>query len=99
MNLPHLTAVDHASIWEKYGEGMNPNEIAHATGRAYHTVASLIKSHGGIRPPVRTRAGLRLSLTDREEISRGVRTPMPSRSPICVTARVSSRIPPPVLRT
>lgn len=73
MNLPHLTTVDHAAIWEKYQEGMNPNEIAHATGRAYHTVASLIKSHGGIRPPVRTRAGLRLSLADREEISRGLR--------------------------
>lgn len=73
MNLPHLTTVDHAAIWEKYREGMNPNEIAHATGRAYHTVASLIKSNGGIRPPVRTRAGLRLSLADREEISRGLR--------------------------
>lgn len=73
MGLPYLTAEDHRLIWERYREGLNPAEIAHATGRAYPTVASLIKSHGGNRPPVRTRAGLRLSLADREENSRGLR--------------------------
>jgi IS30 family transposase len=83
MGSPLLTTEDRHLIWERYREGLNPAEVAQATGRAYHTVASLIKNNGGIRPPVRTRSELRLSLAEREEISRGLR----ARETLTVIAR------------
>jgi len=55
-----------------HSEGRNPNEIAAETGRAYSTVASLLRASGGIRPRARKRSTLRLSLGEREEISRGL---------------------------
>jgi IS30 family transposase len=67
-----LTADDHDRIWELHGEGNNPNEIAVAVGRAYSTVATLLKSSGGVRPVASKRSELRLSLAEREEISRGI---------------------------
>lgn len=39
----HVTATDRQAIWDGWGEGMNPAEIAAATDGAYHTVASLIE--------------------------------------------------------
>jgi hypothetical protein len=40
MGSPLLTTEDRHLIWERYREGLNPAEVAQATGRAYH--------HGGV---------------------------------------------------
>jgi transposase, IS30 family len=41
-------------------------------GRAYSSVATVIKASGGVRPGRSSRSPLRLSLAEREEITRGV---------------------------
>jgi IS30 family transposase len=46
--------------------------IARAMGRHPTTIAEFIRDAGGIRPPCPHRSDKRLSLTEREEISRGL---------------------------
>jgi transposase, IS30 family len=66
---------DRARIWQLHAAGHNTNEISKLCGRAYATVATLLKSAGGIRPATRVgpSSSLRLSMVEREEISRGLK--------------------------
>lgn len=72
MGYQHLSVNDRDEIWRLHAAGNNPNEIAMATGRAYSTVAAILKSTGGVRPSPSKVSALRLSPAEREEISRGV---------------------------
>ena len=75
MAYSHLDEDDRESIWRLRAEGKNTNEISKIVGRAYSTVATMLREAGGVRS-VQTTAStstLRLSDGDREEISRGVR--------------------------
>ncbi len=68
-----LGTEDRERVWKLHGEGQNPNEIATTVGRAYSTIATMIKATGGVRPDAPRRSELRLSPAEREEISLGVR--------------------------
>jgi len=67
-----LTAEDKAEIWRRYRGGASLRSIHRALGRSGRTVWVFVASTGGVPPAVRTRYPLRLSLAEREEISRGV---------------------------
>lgn len=43
MGYTHVTAADRQAIRDRHREGMNPAEIAAATGGAYQTVATMHK--------------------------------------------------------
>ena len=73
MGYRQLTNTDRDEIWRLHGKGHNANEISKATGRAYSTVATLLKRTGGVRPVPTRRSERHLSLEEREEISRGLR--------------------------
>ena len=75
MGYRHLDDADRAEIWRLHAAGHNTNEISKLTRRAYATVATLLKTAGGIRPAPLTVSSspLRLSMVEREEISRGVK--------------------------
>jgi transposase, IS30 family len=68
-----FSAAEQAEIWDRYEAGEYMRPIARAVGRSQGAVRDLIATTGGVRPLVPTEwSEARLSLNEREEISRGV---------------------------
>jgi IS30 family transposase len=67
-----MSVEDKAEVWERYGRGQTAAVIARAMGWHPSSVAEFIRDAGGIRPPRVCPSPLRLSLAEREEISRGL---------------------------
>jgi IS30 family transposase len=67
-----MTQADKIEVWQRYGRGHSAAVIARTLGFHATSVAELIRNAGGIRPKQGCRSPLRLSLAEREEISRGV---------------------------
>ena len=67
-----VTEQDEDEIWLRRSQGWTMGRIARSMGRNTAVVQNLFARTGGVRPPARTRAADRLSLVEREEISRGV---------------------------
>ena len=67
-----LTAQEKAEIWRSYQAGNSLRSISRALGRSMEALRRLVASTGGRPPVVPRRCRLRLSLAEREEISRGV---------------------------
>jgi IS30 family transposase len=67
-----MTEADKAEVWRRYGDGASAAMIARALGFAASSVAEFIRNAGGIRPKPRCVCPARLSLDEREEISRGL---------------------------
>ena len=67
-----LTAEEKTEIWRRYRAGASLRSIHQALGRAGRTVWLFVASSGGMQPVERSRSPLRLSLAEREEISRGL---------------------------
>jgi IS30 family transposase len=68
----YYTEADKALMWDRWQKGDSLEKIAHLSDRSHGSIARILRQTGGIRPPKRTRSRLVLSLTEREEISRGV---------------------------
>jgi len=68
-----LSAAEQAEIWDRYEAGQYMRPIARAIGRSNNAVRDLIAKTGGVRPLAPTEwSDARLSLVEREEISRGI---------------------------
>jgi len=67
-----LSAADGDEIWERLWAGHAAKPTARALGLSTGTVRAYLVRCGGIRPPARHRLACRLSLIEREEISRGL---------------------------
>lgn len=67
-----LSAQEHQDLWCKWSEGQSIREIARALSRWPTGVRAELRRYGGYRPASRTRAADRLTLEQREEISRGI---------------------------
>ena len=67
-----MTEAEQAEVWQRYADGASASMIGRAMGFAASSVAELIRKSGGIRPGPRCVSPARLSLADREEISRGL---------------------------
>jgi len=63
---------DKATIWDMREAGVPVKRIARHLGRQNSSLRKFIADHGGRRPTERERSELRLSLVEREEISRGL---------------------------
>ena len=63
-----------AEIWERWQRGESMRSIGRVFDRQSSSVFSVISPTGGIRPPDRRRGRSALSLSEREEISRGLST-------------------------
>ncbi len=68
----YYTAEHKAFMWERWKKGDSLESIARVFDRHHPSIERILRAHGGIRPPTRTRSRLALSLAEREEISRGV---------------------------
>ena len=67
-----LSEVEVDEVWRRWRSGQAVKVLAREMRRHPSTVRDLLKRCGGVRPPVRRRSPLRLSLAEREEISRGL---------------------------
>ena len=67
-------------IWDRWQRGESLNSIGRGFDRGSSSIYPLFARTGGIRPPERIRSRLALTLTDREEISRGLRAQVSLRS-------------------
>jgi IS30 family transposase len=67
-----MTTEEKEEIWRRYRAGASLRSIHRALGRSGKAVWDFVASTGGIPPVERSRSPLRLSLVEREEISRGL---------------------------
>jgi len=68
----HLTATEQLEALQRVRAGATQTAAAAALECSPNTVRRLVRTTGGVKPRVRPRSALRLSLAEREEISRGV---------------------------
>jgi transposase, IS30 family len=61
-----------SEMWDRWQQGESLGSIGRRFDRASSSIFPHLALTGGIRPPKRTRSGRVLSLTEREEISRGL---------------------------
>lgn len=70
----YSSAEQRAEIWDRWQRGESMSSIGRAFDRQSSSVFSVISPTGGIRPLDRKRGHFALSLSEREEISRGLST-------------------------
>ena len=70
----YYSAEQRAEIWDRWQRGESMSSIGRVFDRQSSSVFSVISPTGGIRPPDRRRCSSALSLSEREEISRGLST-------------------------
>jgi IS30 family transposase len=68
----YYTEEQKAVMWERWKEGDSLHSIARLFDRNHPSILGILSKSGGIRPPKRTRSSIALSLSEREEISRGI---------------------------
>jgi IS30 family transposase len=69
---PFVTARERNEIRRRILAGERPTDVAVALGRSRRTIHTVVHQAGGIPPRRVPRSALRLSLREREEISRGL---------------------------
>ena len=67
-----FTAAQSVELWDRWKRGERLKAIGRALGKPSSCIWSHIKPHGGIRPRTRCRSKLALTVSEREEISRGM---------------------------
>ena len=68
----YYTESDKSLMWDRWQKGDSLNSIARLFGRHHSAIQGILARTGGIRPPEKRRSQRSLTLSEREEISRGV---------------------------
>ena len=68
----YYTEEQRALMWDRWQRGDSLATIARLFDRGHSSVQRILQERGGIRPPPRRRSKRALTLSEREEISRGV---------------------------
>src|ERR1700682_6198389 len=89
-----FTAAERTELWDRWQRGESLKAIGRAFGKPSSSIYFQVAPHGGIRPAARHRSRLALTLSEREEISRGLTAHQSTRS----MARLLGRSPSPRLR-
>jgi IS30 family transposase len=87
-----LTPAEVDEVWRRWRSGEAVKVLARAMRRHPSTVRDLLKRSGGVRPAPRRRGPLRLSLAEREEISRGLAAGMSLRGIAAGLGRAPSTV-------
>ena len=88
----YYTESDKALMWDRWQKGESLNSIARHFDRHHSAIQGVLSRTGGIRPPQRRRSRRSLSLSEREEISRGVVTGQSLRSIAASLGRAPSTV-------
>jgi len=75
-----FTAAEKTELWDRWQRGESLKAIGRAFGKPSSSIYFQVAPHGGIRPAPRRRSRLALTLSEREEISRGVAMHRSARS-------------------
>lgn len=89
---PLIRAPERAEIRRRIAAGERPRVVADALGRAVGTIGTIVRQEGGPLPRRAPRSPLRLSLAEREEISRGLRAGESLRAIAARLARAPSTL-------
>ena len=76
----YFTEKQKAEIWDRWQRGESMSSIGRMFDRNSSSIYPLLSRTGGIRPPERKRSRLALRLSEREEISRGLRARLSLRT-------------------
>ena len=76
----YYTEQQKSLMWDRWQKGESLSSIARLFDRHHSSVEGILKATGGIRARLRRRSRLALTLSEREEISRGVAAGYSSRS-------------------
>ena len=69
----HYTQAEKTEMWDRWRKGESMNEIGRSFGiQGHSSIQNIFSETGGIPPVQRRRSSRALSLSEREEISRGV---------------------------
>ncbi len=68
----YYTEEQKTVMWDRWQKGDSLHAIARLFDRSHGSIAGILSRTGGIRPPPRKRSRLALTMSEREEISRGV---------------------------
>ena len=89
-----FTAAEKTELWDRWQRGESLKAIGRAFAKPSSSIYFQLAPHGGIRPSPRRRSRLALTLSEREEISRGIAAHQSARS----MARLLGRSPSTVSR-
>src|SRR6202790_2036887 len=67
-----LSEQQRNDMWRRWKAGQSLHEIGRVFGKDHVSIQFMLSQHGGIAPVARWRSPLRLTLAEREDISRGV---------------------------
>ena len=79
-------------LWDRWQRGKSLKAIGRAFGKPSSSIYFQVSPHGGIRPPPRRRSRLALTLSEREEISRGIAVHRSARSMAGLLGRSPSTV-------
>ena len=74
------TPAQKQEIWDRWKKGESLNSIGRLFDRPSSSIFNILAPTGGIRPPIRKRSKRVLTLSEREEISRGIVADLSIRS-------------------
>jgi IS30 family transposase len=87
-----FTAAEKTELWDRWQRGESLKAIGRAFGKPSSSIYFQVAPHGGIRPAARHRSRLALTLSEREEISRGVTVHQSARSMAQLLGRSPSTV-------
>ena len=88
----YYTETDKALMWDRWQKGDSLHSIARLFDHSHGSIAGILARTGGIRPPQRRRSRRALTLSEREEISRGVVAGLSLRSIAASLGRAASTV-------
>ena len=87
-----FSAAEKTELWDRWQRGESLKAIGRAFGKPSSSIYFQLAPHGGIRPGLRRRSRLSLSLSEREEISRGIVAEQSIRSLASLLGRSPSTV-------
>src|ERR1017187_4816126 len=87
-----FTAAEKTELWDRWQRGESLKAIGRAFGKPSSSIYCQLAPHGGIRPSPRHRSRLALTLSEREEISRGIAAHQSARSMARLLGRSASTV-------
>ena len=88
----YYSEADKALMWDRWQKGESLHVIAQLFDRGHSSIQRILAETGGIRPRQRKRSRRALTLSEREEISRGVVTGQSLRSIAASLGRAPSTV-------
>jgi hypothetical protein len=73
----YYTEEQKALMWDRWQKGDSLHANAGLFDRHHSSIQGIFSAAGGVRPARRTRSSMALSLSEREEISRGIASDLP----------------------